>query len=100
VKLYTKPRPVLASTVRVGDELALALNGTTPMPGLAELVDAELAEEVAWGAVHTVVLQTTRSHSRAAIATNLGRVDVQDADETVIVREYVELDPWSYVRHA
>lgn len=97
MKLYTKPRPVAAGTVRIGDELALALNGTTPMVSLQELVDAELSEEVSWGVVHST---TTRRAGTVHIGTSRGRVDTQDGDELVIVREYVELDPWSYVRHA
>lgn len=97
MKLYTKPRPVAAGTVRIGDEVALALNGTTPMVSLQELVDAELSDEVSWGVVHAT---TVGRMGRVRIGTSRGHVDAQDGDELVIVREYLELDPWSYVRHA
>lgn len=94
MKLYTRPRPIYPHQLQPGDQIATFKTGGDLIRSATAYVDADLTGEVVWSVVHS----TTPRESRRgwSILHTLGEHDVPNS-HAVIVREVLELDPWSYV---
>lgn len=95
MKLYTKPRLTIAALLRSGDEIAfIKAPGGRPLQSEAAYVDADLSEDVTWARYHqTKIDDVTGTH---AVTHTFGEND-WTAGTPLIFRQWVELDPWSYV---
>lgn len=93
MKLYTRPRPLTAGLLRDGDQLALRPDGH-PVQTPAHFIDLDLRGKIRWTTVGEV------QHEGHAPALTVHHADGQLPlllSAAVIVREVVELDPWTYV---
>jgi hypothetical protein len=96
VKLYTKPRPIDAWRLRPGDQIAVnKRRAGTIINSETAYMDADLDERVAWSVVHAS-FQAPASVDYLVTHT-LGENELR-AGATVIVREVIEIDPWTYVQ--
>lgn len=93
MKLYTRPRPIDAWRVRPGDQLATFKRGGAPVRSEASYVDEDLDERIAWSVVHAA---DPMGASSVRITHTLGEHDVTPG-QTVIIREVIEIDPWTYL---
>jgi len=93
VKLYTRPRTLRAHQVRPGDQLAVWTASDTPIESEARFLDADLEEEVRWTVVHGYYDSSLKGIPLAGVP-----LASMAPHRPVIVREVIELDPWSYVR--
>lgn len=92
MKLFTRPRVMQTWQLVTGDLIACELVDGSPVPiaDPGEFLDLDLREAVVWCVVHNVDTAYLVNHDR-------GQVDADRADMW-IVREGIELDPWSYVQ--
>jgi hypothetical protein len=93
MKLYTKPRPLTLGQLRTGDQVAINPDTHEPMHSEYAFIDADLAERVQWTVVHNC---SQNDEGGWTLMHTLGEHD-GGFDRRVIVREVVELDPWTYV---
>lgn len=104
MKLYTRARPLKAFQLRPGDQLAVSkrragviLNSETAF------MDHDLDNRITWSVVHAAfevgIDQAAAAFPMWRVQHTLGEND-QPAATTVIVREVIELDPWTYVKAA
>lgn len=104
MKLFTNPRPACPMHVRRGDQIALYAEGPTGRRFAIDLearfVDLDLAERVEWGSVHASHMTEDTHPPRWTIVHTGGVEDDLAPDQTVIIREVIELDPWSYVKRS
>jgi hypothetical protein len=100
MKLFTRPRPIAVFQLRIGDQFATFRQGGGPIRSETGYVDADLAERVVWSVVHSTSDDRScwpdipMGHMR--VWHTLGEHDVKATDD-VIVREVIEIDPWTYV---
>jgi hypothetical protein len=107
MKFYTKPRPLQAAQLRIGDQVALAARDEF-VASEAEYLDLDLADDdngppwlPLWGVVHGSGPNTIDFHpvNDWMVVYTQGTI-LLPRTQTVIVREVVEVDPWSYVQSA
>jgi hypothetical protein len=100
MKLYTKARPVYPHQLRPGDQIAIMAKYGEPLRSEAAFVDADLDELVSWSVVHTTADASTGGFANTLLTKimhTLGDHDVANS-RVVIMREVIEIDPWTYVR--
>lgn len=91
MKLYTRPRPIPAICLRPGDQLALA-DGGRLIRTEADYIDLDLRAKVRW----TTVRAIDNAGALLTIDYPEGSAD-SPPGSPVIIREAIELDPWTYV---
>lgn len=100
MKIYTQPRPLQTWQLRPGDHIAMRVETEgrdLPITTTTEFMDLDLTDGVSWSAVHTTIAQKRSAMWVVHHSDGTAHVDDQD---TFIVREVVEIEPWSYVRSA
>lgn len=105
MKLYTRPRPLSPFQLRPGDQIATHKHNGDPLHSAIGYVDADLIEQVQWSVVHDVLERGTSETFQLDIAGghmrvlhSYGQHDVL-ATADLIVRECIEIDPWTYLKH-
>lgn len=95
MRLFTKPRPTPVGWLRPGDQLAAAPGGELVMTE-SDYLDMTLGDDdqPAWSVVHDV---HDNLDGTCTVTHTRGITDVA-TDSGVVMREVVEIDPWSYVR--
>lgn len=98
MKLYTRPRPLHVWQLRPGDQFAISKRHGRVIDSEAAYMDADLAERITWSVVHAVVDVGPELGGLTvySIHHTLGENE-KSAGVTVIVREVIEIDPWTYV---
>lgn len=102
MKLYTKPRAVPAELVRETDQVAVNAAGNLVV-SVAEYMDLDMLSEeterteLIWAGV-LIVHPTLNSDDLYTIVHTQAMQDRIPHRADVIIREVIELDPWSYVR--
>lgn len=98
MKLYTRPRPTVAILLRTGDQVATTEHGELVVSE-GEYVDLDLREDgsLTWSAVHAAH-DTPDAPGDVTVVHSHGTVQVFGVSSCVM-REVIELDPWSYVKH-
>ena len=100
MKLYTRPRKLAPQSVREGDQIAMVRtpDGYDMIGSEGEFIDVDLAEMVQWYGVHASH-PTDGRPMRWTIVHSGGMDDTLSmTDDAVIVREVLDIDPWSYVK--
>lgn len=90
MKIYTEPRINRAELVREGDEVAMGSKGL--LRDVDDYIDADVLGELHW---HTV-REVTSDKSRVWLYHAAGYAACPRS-ASVITRELVVIDPWSYV---
>lgn len=105
MKLYTRPRPIMAGQTRIGDQLATTPEGEF-IQSEAEYMDLDLRDaegiSVGWTVVHNSTINTTPDEyakGRDWVLVHSHGVEAVPALSFVIMREVIEVDPWSYIKH-
>jgi hypothetical protein len=105
MKLYTRPRSLFAGQLRMNDHVAMLPDGDEFVAGEAEYMDLDLRDDEADRPVWSVVHSSGPNTSPESVALDRNWVVVHTrgviavpAMTPVIVREVIELDPWSYVK--
>lgn len=87
MKLYTKPRALRPEQLRAGDQIATVKAGGQLIRSAPEYFDHDLNENVAWSVFHRI--------EGVAIVHTLGQ---SYSAGYVIMREVIEIEPWTYIR--
>lgn len=98
MRFFTKPRVLYAHQLRVGDQIAF--HKSRKLDAIrteASYIDADLAGHVVWIAVNAQPLATDERGVEWDVRHSHGE-NTWPASRHLIVREAIELDPWSYVR--
>lgn len=98
MKLYTRPRPLTVGQLRPGDHVALRPDGE-PICRDTEYIDEELRGKLRWTIVAHLDLMSPEGHPSYWVVHARGRFGAP-AVRPVIIREAIELDPWTYVQRA
>lgn len=100
MKLFTKPRPVYPVLLRPGDQLAGVRHGrgTRLLSDPTEYVDADLAGKLIWTVLHDAQPDVCEPETRAWELLHTRGATLVLPGSLVIVREAIEIDPWTYVR--
>lgn len=100
MKLYTRPRPLVAGLLRPGDQVACGAReefiGTEQE--YIELSLADGGDAVRWTVVISADLDDT--DDRDFVVAHSRGIETANTMTPVIIREVIELDPWSYVQGA
>lgn len=97
MKLYTRPRPLYPHQLQPGDQIATLRKGGDVLRSGAAYVDADLADLVVWSVVHYVTDVPGDESESLRVVHTLGEHDLC-TKQPVIIREVIEIDPWTYVR--
>lgn len=97
MRLFTRPRPLEAWQLRTHDLLAVDSAGALVSSEVA-YVDLDLHDEVSWVGVHYVnAAPAYLGPGFVVIEHSAGSVET-DGEVTCMMREAIDLDPWSYVK--
>lgn len=98
MKLYTRPRPTVAILLRLGDQVAVTDDGELVVSE-GEYVDLDLRDDgsLRWAVVHSAH-DTPGAPGDVTVIHSHGDVQVSGVS-SCIMREVIEIDPWSYVKH-
>lgn len=112
MKLYTRPRQLMAGQLRRDDEIALFKTSVSGIPinDHMTLIDADMDLNVRWVPVHSMAQLTAEQiykrrqngladDGKQLVSVVHGRGEVlMRPDAPVFAREVIELDPLTYVR--
>lgn len=104
MKLFTRPRLMPVGLTRIGDLVATTTKRGDFITSEAEYMDADLRDNrtgVRWVVVHNSVPNETPEEihqGRDWVMVHTHGVETMPALTMLVVREVLEIDPWSYVR--
>ena len=96
MRLYTLPRPLALWSLRTGDQVATLSKGGKVIIDEAAYIDADLRGAVVWETVIKVDKHASLRPPLVEVFHTGGQFEDRPGGP-VVVRESIELDPWSYV---